>query len=86
MKFIDLVKAEYIKQAHILVGSFNHYFVLCVRNSKILFIDSLNTPINEIMQEKISLPDPKPTDYRRIKDMKSAIELVINLFTTNIRL
>ena len=80
------MKAEYIKEAHILVGSFNHYFVLCLRNNKVLFMDSLNTPINEIMQEKVSVPEPKPSDHQRIKDMKAAIELIVNLFTTNIRL
>ena len=83
---IDHVKEGIIDALHILVGCFNHYFVLYLKDKHIFLLDSLNTPIADIMTGKISLPKPTAQDYGRYRDMKTSIELVEALYTTSVPL
>lgn len=42
---IDKLKQNFIDKLHIIVGSFNHYFILCLQKDKVYYLDSLNTPL-----------------------------------------
>ena len=65
------------------MGCFNHYFVVCLQKNKLFYLDSLNTPINEIMEGKVTIPNASRADHQRIEDMKSAIEIILNIYQKN---
>lgn len=47
---------------------------------KLEFIDSMNTPIKEIMSNTCSIPNPTKQDIKKIQNMKIAIETVLELY------
>ena len=61
---------------HILVGCYNHYFVLYLKGKNIYLLDSLNTPLPDVMNGTVSVPNPTDLDKGRFRDMKTAIEIV----------
>ena len=78
-------KNFHTKELFFLMGVYNHFFVLKLNDLssnelKLEFIDSVNTPINDIMNGVCSVPNPTAEDQKRINNMKTAIETVLELY------
>ena len=50
------------------------------------YFDSINTPIEDIMNEKVSVPEPKAEDTKKIKNQKTAMKVVRELLYSEIKI
>lgn len=52
------------------MGIYNHFFVVRLSQEdgkkSIQYIDSINTPIEQIMKGEVTVPNPEPEDYSKI--------------------
>lgn len=60
------------------MGVYDHFFVIRLgslnkKQPEVDFIDSVNTPIEEIMRGYCSKPNPTSSDIKKIENMKIAI-------------
>lgn len=58
------------EELFILMGIYNHFFVVRLSQEdgkkSIQYIDSINTPIEQIMKGEVTVPNPEPEDYSKI--------------------
>ena len=76
----ELLKQGILEELFIIMGVFNHFFVIRMSNDKekllIEYFDSVNTHIEDIMAEKVTVPEPKTEDFKKIKNQKTAMKVV----------
>ena len=72
------------------MGVFNHFFVLRLSNADsellIEYLDSINTPIEDVMKGKVSVPYPEPADFSKARNLNTSMRVMRDLLYTDTKM